>query len=378
MKNISKEKSDLSSKELERYSRHIVLPEIGITGQKKLKNSSVLCIGCGGLGSPVLLYLAASGIGRIGIVEDDVVEESNLQRQVIHDSKSIGKSKIKSAYSRILDINPNSKVEAFPVSINNNNALEIIKNYDIVCDCTDNFKSRYLINDACVILGKPNIYGSVSMFEGQASVFNLGKDSPNFRDLVPVPPPMELLPSCNEAGVLGVIPGIIGIIQATEVIKIVTGIGSTLNGRILVFDGLNMKFKELNLKKSKTRKKIKSLINYEEFCSSKNFSKKVSVSSITPSELKDLIKSQPSKNILLDVRSEREYHENSIEGSILIPLQNIEEKENIEKIRELSRAKSLYIHCKTGKRSHKAIIKLKEYGIDAINLKGGINAWNKE
>ena len=226
---------NLNCEEIARYARHISLPEIGFKGQEKLKQSSVACIGTGGLGSPLLIYLAAAGVGRIGIVDFDVVEHSNLQRQIIHSTSSIGLLKTDSAKQHILKINPSCQVDLFNQKITSGNALEILKTYDVICDCSDNFPTRYLINDACLILKKPNIYGSIARFEGQASVFNLKEDSPNYRDLIPIPPPRELIPSCSEAGVLGVLPGIIGTIQATEVIKIIANIGYPLDGRLLIF-----------------------------------------------------------------------------------------------------------------------------------------------
>ena len=244
----SQNEANLSSEEIARYARHISLPEIGIKGQEKLKISSVACIGTGGLGSPLLIYLAAAGVGRIGIVDFDVVEYSNLQRQIIHTTNSIGLLKTDSAKQHILKINPSCRVDLFNQKLTSSNALEILKAYDVICDCSDNFPTRYLINDACLILNKPNIYGSIARFEGQVSVFNLKEDSPNYRDLIPTPPPQELIPSCSEAGVMGILPGIIGTIQAAEAIKIITNIGYPLNGRILIFNALTMQFKELRLK----------------------------------------------------------------------------------------------------------------------------------
>ena len=263
----SQNEANLNSEEIARYARHISLPEIGIKGQEKLKRSSVACIGTGRLGSPLLIYLAAAGIGRIGIVDFDVVEYSNLQRQIIHTTNSIGLLKTDSAKRHILKINPSCRVDLFNQKLTSSNALEILRTYDVICDCSDNFPTRYLINDACLILNKPNIYGSIARFEGQVSVFNLKKDSPNYRDLIPTPPPQELIPSCSEAGVMGILPGIIGTIQAAEAIKIITNIGSPLNGRILIFNALKMSFKELTLRSNPENKKINELIDYEIFCS---------------------------------------------------------------------------------------------------------------
>jgi len=263
----SQNQTILSSEEISRYARHISLSEIGMEGQQKLKASSIGCIGTGGLGSPLLIYLAAAGVGRIGIVDFDLVECSNLQRQIIHTTDSIGKLKTSSAKDHILKINPSCQVDLFNQKITSSNALEILKNYDVICDCSDNFPTRYLINDACLILKKPNIYGSIARFEGQVSVFNLKEDSPNYRDLIPTPPPRELIPSCSEAGVMGILPGIIGTIQATEAIKIITNIGYPLNGRILIFNALQMRFKELTLKSNSENKNIHKLIDYKNFCS---------------------------------------------------------------------------------------------------------------
>ncbi len=371
--------TDLSSPELIRYARHLALPEIGLLGQKKLKNSSVLCIGCGGLGSPLLLYLAAAGIGHIGIVDSDVVEDSNLQRQIIHGISWLGKTKITSARARILEINPFCQVDIFETMLNNKNALEIIKTFDLVCDCTDNFPSRYLINDACVLLGKPNIYGSIARFEGQVTVFNLDGQSPNYRDLVPTPPPLDLVPSCAEGGVVGVLPGLIGTIQATEVIKIITGAGTTLDGRLLIFDALKMTFRELALKAGATGKGIDRLINYEKFCQPKGSSKETfKGKSISAHGLNELIQQDPENIILLDVRELHESNSNKINGAYLIPLSQIKNGNAIEEVRKLSYGRLLYVYCQSGKRSKKALEFLQESGIEGVNLIGGINTWNEE
>ena len=257
--------STLSHDEIARYSRHLILPEVGVAGQERLKASSVLCIGTGGLGSPLLLYLAAAGVGRIGVVDFDVVDASNLHRQVIHGTASVGKRKVLSARDRIADINPFVQVDLYEEPFTSANALRIAEPYDVVVDGTDNFPTRYLVNDACVLLGKPNVYGSIFRFEGQASVFN-HQDGPNYRDLYPEPPPPGLVPSCAEGGVLGVLPGIIGTIQATETLKILLGIGETLSGRLLLFDALQMSFRELRLRKSPDTPRIERLIDYEQFC----------------------------------------------------------------------------------------------------------------
>ncbi len=375
----SQNETNLSSEEIARYARHISLPEIGIKGQEKLKTSSVACIGTGGLGSPLLIYLAAAGIGRIGIVDFDVVEYSNLQRQIIHTTNSIGLLKTDSAKQQILKINPSCRVDLFNQKLTSSNALEILRSYDVICDCSDNFPTRYLINDACLILKKPNIYGSIARFEGQVSVFNLKKDSPNYRDLIPTPPPQELIPSCSQAGVMGILPGIIGTIQAAEAIKIITNIGYPLNGRLLIFNALQMRFKELTLKSKKENRNINKLIDYQSFCSEVTVKNEVAcnIQGISTKELKILL-SQSSKEILLiDVRDQNEYNQCSIKGAKLIPLSTIESGEAINEIKILTANKNLYVFCKSGKRSLRALKHLNKFGIRGINIEGGIEAWNK-
>ena len=376
----SQNEANLNSEELARYARHISLPEIGINGQEKLKTSSVACIGTGGLGSPLLIYLAAAGIGRIGIVDFDVVEYSNLQRQIIHTTNSIGLLKTDSAKQHLLKINPSCRVDLFNKKLTSSNALEILRDYDVICDCSDNFPTRYLINDACIILNKPNIYGSIAGFEGQVSVFNLKKDSPNYRDLIPIPPPQELIPSCSEAGVMGILPGIIGTIQAAEAIKIITNIGFPLNGRLLIFNALKMRFKELILKSSPENRNIKKLIDYQSFCSEVKIKNEVDldIKSISIKELKALLTQASKETLLIDVRTKIEHNECSIEGSKLIPLSTIESGESINKIKNLAAQKNLYLFCKSGKRSLSALRHLKKRGIKGINIEGGIEAWNKE
>ena len=371
---------DFNSEEIARYSRHLSLPEIGIKGQEKLKTSSVACVGTGGLGSPLLIYLAAAGVGRIGIIDFDVVEYSNLQRQIIHTSNSVGLSKTASAKQHIIKINPFCRVDIFNKKLNNNNALDILKDYDVICDCSDNFPTRYLINDACLILNKPNIYGSIARFEGQASVFNLKKDSPNYRDLLPTPPPQDLIPSCSEAGVMGILPGIIGTIQATEAIKIITKIGSPLNGRLLIFNALKMRFKELTLKSRPENKNIDKLIDYECFCSEVKVKNEVDldIKSISIKELKAVLNQSSKNTLLIDVRDQIEHNKCSISGSRLIPLSSIESGESINEIKILAAQKNLYIFCKSGKRSLRALRHLKKNGIQGFNIKGGLDAWNKE
>ncbi len=376
----SQNEANLSSEEIARYARHISLPEIGIKGQEKLKTSSVACIGTGGLGSPLLIYLAAAGIGRIGIIDFDVVEYSNLQRQIIHTTDSIGLLKTDSAKQHIHKINPSCRVDLFNQKLTSSNALEILKAYDVICDCSDNFPTRYLINDACLILNKPNIYGSIARFEGQVSVFNLKEDSPNYRDLIPTPPPQELIPSCSEAGVMGILPGIIGTIQAAEAIKIITNIGYPLNGRILIFSALKMQFKELTLKSNPENKNIHKLIDYKSFCSEVKVKDEVEcdIESISVKELKVLLSQSSKEMLLIDVRNQNEYNQCSITGSLLMPLGSIESGKAIDEIKILTAKKNLYVLCKSGKRSLLALKHLNKFGIKGINILGGIDAWNSE
>ena len=370
-------KSHLSPSELSRYARHIALPEIGIEGQKLLKSSSVVCIGSGGLGSPLLIYLAAAGVGNIGIVDFDLVESSNLQRQIIHGDQWIGKAKTTSARSRILEINPFCQVDIFETLLTESNALQIIEPFDLVCDCTDNFTSRYLINDACVILKKPNIYGSIAGFNGQATVFNLKEDSPNLRDLLPSPPPEDLIPSCAEGGVIGVLPGIIGLIQAAEVIKIITKTGSSLDKRLLVFDALKMKFKELRLSKQ-TSSKDQSNIFFSKCNRKKSEAQYYPVNSISIKNLKIALNKKPDSSILIDVREPSEYKLKSINGAKSMPLNDIENGKLIREIESISKEKTIYLYCQSGKRSVKAIAELSKYKIQGINVSGGLNAWESE
>ena len=373
---------ELSPDEIARFSRHLILPEVGMEGQKRLKGASVLCVGTGGLGSPLLLYLAAAGVGRLGIVDFDVVDHSNLQRQVIHGTSWVGKPKIESAKARIHEINPHCQVDLYETALTSKNALEIIRPYDIVCDGTDNFPTRYLVNDACVLLGKPNVYGSIFRFEGQATVFNLDAESPNYRDLFPEPPPPGLVPSCAEGGVVGVLPGIIGVIQATEAVKIITGIGTTLSGRLLLFDALKMSFRELKLRPSPERPVIDKLIDYQEFCgvggTAPGQEEAGAVEAISVGELKTLLDAGGDDIVLLDVRMPQEAEIATIPGAVLVPLDQIENGTAIEQVRELAAGKRLYAHCKLGGRSAKALIALKREGIEGINVTGGIDAWSQE
>lgn len=373
---------ELSKEEVQRYSRHIILPEVGLEGQKKLKAASVLCIGTGGLGSPLLLYLAAAGIGRIGIVDFDIVDSSNLQRQIIHGTSWVGKPKIVSAKDRILEINPYCQVDLYETRISSENALDILAPYDVVIDGTDNFPTRYLTNDACVLLDKPNVYGSIFRFEGQATVFNY-QGGPNYRDLYPEPPPPGMVPSCAEGGVLGVLPGVIGTIQATEAIKIILGAPDTLSGRLLLYNAWEMKFRELKLRPNPIRPVIEKLIDYEQFCGipqakAQEAAEQKKMTEMTVVELKALIDSNANDYILIDVRNPNEYQIANIPNSVLIPLPDIENGAAIPKIKELVNGYRLIAHCKMGGRSAKALAILKEAGIEGINVKGGISAWSRE
>ncbi len=382
MLNPNLEEIQLTKEEYERYSRHLILPEVGLEGQKRLKAASVLCIGTGGLGSPLLLYLAAAGIGRIGIVDFDIVDSSNLQRQVIHGTSWVGKPKIQSAKTRILEINPYCQVDLYETRLTSENALDIVKPYDIVVDGTDNFPTRYLVNDACVILGKPNVYGSILRFEGQASVFNY-EDGPNYRDLFPEPPPPGMVPSCAEGGVLGILPGIIGLIQATEAVKIILGKGTTLSGRLLLYNALEMKFRELKLRPNPVRPVIEKLVDYEQFCGitqakEQEAQRLMAIQEMTVKELKQLMDSDTKDFVLVDVRNPNEYEIAKIPGAVLVPLPDIEQGSGVEKVKQLLNGHRLIAHCKMGGRSAKALGILKESGIEGINVKGGITAWSRE
>ena len=382
MLNPNLEEIELSQDDYQRYSRHIILPEVGLDGQKKLKAASVACIGTGGLGSPLLLYLAAAGIGRIGIIDFDIVDSSNLQRQIIHGTSWVGKPKIQSAKNRILEINPDCQVDLYETALTSANALDILAPYDVVIDGTDNFPTRYLTNDACVLLDKPNVYGSIFRFEGQATVFNY-QDGPNYRDLYPEPPPPGMVPSCAEGGVLGVLPGIIGTIQATEAIKIILGAENTLSGRLLLYNAWDMKFRELKLRPNPERPVIEKLIDYQQFCGIPQAAaaaekQQQSLPEMTVKELKQLLDSGEKDFLLLDVRNPNEYHIAKIPGSVLIPLSEIEDGSGIEKVKELSNGHRLIAHCKMGGRSAKALNILKQAGLEGTNVKGGITAWSKE
>ena len=370
---------NLSPDERGRYARHLILPEVGLAGQERLKAASVICIGAGGLGSPLLLYLAAAGVGRIGIVDGDAVELSNLQRQVIHGSDALGRSKAKSAAARLHELNPHCRIDVHDVMLDITNVMDLIADYDVVCDGTDNFVSRYLINDACVLSGKPLIYGSVQRFEGQVSVFNCNPDSPNFRDLLPVPPLPGAIPSCSEAGVMGVMPGLIGLLQATETIKLITGIGRCLDGRLLVVDALSMRFRELTLRRDPDRAPIKELIDCAQFSGSATTEMDPSaLETITVMELKALLERDAGDVALVDVRNPAEAEIVVIPSARLIPLATIESGEAIEQVRSLAEGRRLFVHCKLGMRSAKAAHLLAEHGISATNVTGGIDAWAQD
>ena len=368
----------LTLDEQERYQKHLTLKEIGYEGQLDLKNSSVLCIGAGGLGSSVLLYLAATGIGKIGILDNDYVEKSNLQRQIIHETNTIGNLKIDSARERIKKINPNLELLTFAERINPKNALEIIQEFDVVCDCSDNFGTRYLINDACLILNKPLVFGSVQGFEGQVSVFNLHKKSPNLRDLLPESPSKNAIPSCAEYGVVGVSTGLIGIFQVNEIIKIILKKGEILDGKILVFDLLNMHMKKLNLKSTQVNKRIKNLSQFMDFYNDDECSEKYSeINKINARDFNSLYKAKPNKILLLDVRENEEFSNSAIEGSISIPLSNLNDKTDLEFIQKESLIKEVFTICKSGKRSEKASKILSKFKIQSRSIEGGIDKVKK-
>ena len=367
----------LSLDEKERYKKHLTLKEIGFKGQLKLKNSSVICIGAGGLGSSVLLYLAAAGIGRIGIVDNDQVEKSNLQRQIIHETNTVGNLKINSARERIKRLNPNIEVLTFNERLNSENVIKIIKDFDIICDCSDNFGTRYLINDACLILNKALVFASVQGFEGQISVFNLNKKSPNLRDLLPESPVKNNIPSCEEFGVVGVSTGLIGILQVNEIIKIILKKGEILDGKIMVFDLLNMNIKTLNLKSDKLNKNIKNLSQFEDFYKDNECQDNIKIKKINAKEFNTLYKAKLNKILLIDVREEEEFNKYSIKGSISIPLNNLEQKSHLEFIKKESLGKEIFTLCQLGKRSEKASKILMKFKIPSKSIEGGIKKINQ-
>jgi sulfur-carrier protein adenylyltransferase/sulfurtransferase len=371
----------LSKDEILRYSRHLIMPEVGMEGQLKLKNAKVLLIGTGGLGAPLGLYLAAAGVGRIGLVDFDVVDFTNLQRQVIHGTSDVGRKKLDSAADRMHEINPYVRLDKHETALSSENALDILKDYDIVVDGTDNFPTRYLVNDACVLLGKPNVYGSIFRFEGQATVFAYA-DGPCYRCLYPEPPPPGLVPSCAEGGVLGILPGLIGIVQATETVKLILGKGEPLVGRLLLYDALAMRFRELKLRKNPdcpvcgTHPTVTKLIDYQQFCGiphqePKPVSETTNEWEIDPVEVKQKM-DRGDSFVLIDVREPHEYQICRIPNSKLIPLGELPKRVN-----ELDTADEIVAHCKSGMRSAKAVEFLKQAGFRKVkNMKGGILAWS--
>jgi adenylyltransferase/sulfurtransferase len=368
----------LTNEELQRYSRHLILPEVGPEGQLKLKNAKVLLVGTGGLGAPMALYLSAAGVGTLGLVDFDVVDRSNLQRQVIHGTGDIGRKKIDSAAASIAEINPNVRVIKHELALTSENALEIVKDYDIVADGTDNFPTRYLVNDACVLLGKPNVYGSIFRFEGQASVFAT-KDAPCYRCLYPEPPPPGLVPSCAEGGVLGILPGVVGLIQATEVVKLILGQGETLKGRLLLYDALAMRFRELKLRKNPDcpvcgqHPTVTKLIDYHQFCGVPKQAEGSQVASgeIDPVEVKARL-DRGDDFQLIDVREVFEHQICNIPQAKLIPLGELPKR-----LSEIDPAREVVVHCKMGGRSAKAADFLRQNGFSKVlNMTGGILAWS--
>jgi adenylyltransferase/sulfurtransferase len=373
---------ELTNEEIRRYSRHLILPEVGLAGQRKIRNTSVLCIGAGGLGSPIAMYLAAAGIGRLGIVDFDTVDYSNLQRQILHSDADVGHSKADSAKAAIQALNPNVQVDLHKTRITADNAFDLIRPYDIVVDGTDNFPTRYLTNDACVLLKKPNVYGSIFRFEGQASVFAPHLGGPCYRCLYPEPPPPGMVPSCAEGGVLGVLPGIIGCIQATEILKLALGKGTSLIGRLMLFNALDMKFRELKLRKDPKcplcgpNPSVTELIDYEMFCG-------IQPEPVNPGSNPDEVSLQEMKKALdtpslgikvIDVREADEQQIARIAGVPLVPLSTLPQR-----FTDLDPNVQYYIHCKSGVRSMKALRFLREQGFKYVkSVKGGINGWADE
>jgi adenylyltransferase/sulfurtransferase len=370
---------ELSIEELTRYSRHLILPEVGLDGQLRLKGGRVLVIGTGGLGSPVALYLAAAGVGTLGIVDFDVVDETNLQRQIIHGTRDLLRPKVASAKDRINEINPYTNVITFNIRLDSDNALGVIRDFDVVVDGTDNYATRYLVNDACVLLGKPNVYGSIFRFEGQASVFNY-RNGPCYRCLYPSPPPPGLVPSCAEGGVLGVLPGIIGCIQANEVLKILLNDGETLSGRFLFFDAWKLKFRELRLHKDKLcpicgeNPTIRELVDYEEFCGLKGGGD-IEVESISAAGLRDMLEVSPEALEIIDIREPHEVAMGMLPRSRAIPFGQVVRRKD-----ELNPNLLNVFICKIGTRSEQAIRALKESGFEGqlMNLQDGTNAWARD
>jgi sulfur-carrier protein adenylyltransferase/sulfurtransferase len=374
---------DFSNDEIARYSRHLIMPEVTLDGQKRIKAAGVLCIGTGGLGSPIALYLAAAGIGRLGLVDYDIVDFSNLQRQILHGTDDVGRKKLNSARDRIKAINPNVRVDLHDMMFRSENAMQVVQDYDIVIDGTDNFPTRYLSNDVCVLTKKPNIYGSIFRFDGQCTVFAPHLGGPCYRCMFPEPPPPGMVPSCAEGGVLGVLPGIIGVMQAIEAIKMIIGIGDSLIGRLVSFDALKLRFKEFKIRKDPScpicgdHPTIHELIDYDQFCgipqADAEAAKELEVPTISATELKTKI-DRKDKFVLVDVREPFEYDISRIPGSKLIPLGELPAR-----LSELDSADEIVLHCKVGGRSAKALRILQEAGFRKLNnLQGGITAWSDE
>ena len=367
----------LTQDEIRRYSRHLLMPEVGVAGQQKLKAASVLLIGAGGLGSPAALYLAAAGVGRLGIVDFDIVDESNLQRQIIHGTSRVGTSKLVSAKARLRDLNPDVVVETYETMLTSENALQILQPYDLIVDGTDNFQTRYLVNDACVFLKKPLVYGSIFRFEGQATVFD-ATVGPCYRCLYPDPPPPGLVPSCAEGGVFGVLPGVIGVIQATEAVKLIIGQGEPLIGRLLLYDALAMQFQTLRLQKQadcpvcSDNPRIRELIDYEAFCGLQR-PETGDMQEITPHDLRTIL-DQPTAQIqLIDVREPHEWEIAHLEGATLIPLGDVQSH-----LSQLDATREYVVYCKSGGRSAQATSLLQAAGFRVKNLRGGINGWSRD
>ncbi|HUK23246.1 MAG TPA: molybdopterin-synthase adenylyltransferase MoeB [Terriglobales bacterium] len=375
MVDVKPETPSLNNDEILRYSRHLIMPEVGMEGQQKLKAAKVLCVGAGGLGSPLALYLGAAGVGTLGIVDFDVVDYTNLQRQIIHTTADVGRKKLDSAAEKLKAINPFLNIRRFETRLSSENALELFREFDIIADGTDNFPTRYLVNDACVLTGKPNVYGSIFRFEGQASVFAT-EEGPCYRCLYPEPPPPGLVPSCAEGGVLGILPGLVGVIQATEAIKLILGKGDPLIGRLLLVDALGMKFRELKLRKNPDcpvcgkHRTITKLIDYEQFCGIRGEEQAVEVntSDMQVEELKRRMDAGEDL-FVLDVREPHEYQICNLQG-YLIPLGDL-----TKRMSELDPKREIVAHCKMGGRSAKAVALLRQNGFKARNLAGGILAW---
>lgn len=370
----------LTQAELRRYARHVTLPEVGLSGQERLRATRVLCVGAGGLGSPVLMYLAAAGIGRLGIVDHDRVDESNLQRQIMHRTESVGRPKTESARETLQGVNPHVEVVLYPEKLTKANALEILGEYDIVVDGTDNFPTRYLTNDACVLLGKPNIYGSIFRFEGQASVFDPKRGGPCYRCLFPEPPPPGTVPSCAEGGVLGVLPGLVGCIQATETLKLALGQGQSLLGRMLLVNALDMRIREIKLRRDPAcplcgeRPHIRELQDYDFFCStpSTNAPPMLHPDEVTVQDMQQALADSSRRVTVLDVREPAEYAVARVDGTVLMPLSTLPQR-----FAELDPRRDYFLHCKAGVRSMKAVQFLKQQGFTSVkSVQGGIAAWS--